>query len=423
MIERTNQPGMLSPYRVLDLTNEKGVLCGKLLGDLGADVIKIEKPGGDSARNIGPFYKDEVHPEKSLFWFAFNTSKRGITLSIEKDKGRDIFKELAKNADFVVESFEPGYMDDLGLGYADLEKLNPGIIMVSISPFGQKGPYKNYKADDLVIWAMSGRMYSLGDGDRPPLQISHIMQTFLQGGLEAAAAATMALYYRQMSGEGQHIDLSIQAAAAQPGNTAWDTGRQIRPRPRLSRINNPRVPRRIRINRIWPCKDGGTISYSILGGRRGGVRIRPALVDWMINEGMANDYLKEFDWEAMDFQTIDQNTIDKLEAPTRNFFNSHTKAEILEGAVKYRIMFYPQFTTADILQDVQLTARDFWTNLEHPELGETIAYPGAFARFSERSPILSRRAPLIGEHNKEIYEQELKLSHEEIHKLKRDNII
>lgn len=115
---------MLSPYRVLDLTDEKGLLCGKLLGDLGADVIKIETPGGDSARSIGPFYHDEPDPEKSLFWFAFNTSKRGITLDIGTPGGQKIFKRLVEGADFVIESFPPGYMDRLGLGYPDLEKVN-----------------------------------------------------------------------------------------------------------------------------------------------------------------------------------------------------------------------------------------------------------------------------------------------------------
>ena len=139
------QETMLSPYRVLDLTDEKGLLCGKILGDLGADVIKIERPGGDPARNIGPFYHDEPDPEKSLFWFALNTSKRGITLDIEKADGKEIFKKLVKSADFVIESFAPGYLDKLGLGYSELERLNPGIIMVSITPFGQTGPMRTIR--------------------------------------------------------------------------------------------------------------------------------------------------------------------------------------------------------------------------------------------------------------------------------------
>ena len=128
--EATNT--VLGGKRVLDLTDKKGLICGKQLGDMGADVIKIEKPGGDSARNIGPFYQDEVHPEKSLHWFAFNLNKRGVTLDIETEEGRDVFKEMVRNADFVIESFTPGTMEKLGLGYTDLEKINPRIVLVSI---------------------------------------------------------------------------------------------------------------------------------------------------------------------------------------------------------------------------------------------------------------------------------------------------
>ena len=163
---------MLGPYRVLDLTDEKGLLCGKIPGDLGADVIKVERPGGDPARNTGPFYHNEADPEKSLFWFAYNTSKRGITLDIETTDGQDIFKKLVKTADFVIESCPPGYMDRLGLSYSALERVNPGIIMVSITPFGQTGSYRDYKAPDIVAWAMGGIMYINGNADSPPVRVS-----------------------------------------------------------------------------------------------------------------------------------------------------------------------------------------------------------------------------------------------------------
>ena len=150
MLEEVKGDAVLSPYRVLDMADQKGLLCGKILGDLGADVIKIEKPGGDKARNLGPFYHDDTDPEKSLFWLALNTSKKGITLDIEKPEGREIFKRLVKTADFVIETFSPGYMDNLGLGYSDLEKINPGVILISITPFGQTGPYKNWKTSDFL---------------------------------------------------------------------------------------------------------------------------------------------------------------------------------------------------------------------------------------------------------------------------------
>jgi crotonobetainyl-CoA:carnitine CoA-transferase CaiB-like acyl-CoA transferase len=131
-----NVRGMLSSYRILDLTNERGFICGKVLADLGADVIKIEKPGGDPARSMGPFYHDIPDPEKSLYWFAFNTNKRGITLDIETADGQEIFKRLIKNADIVIESFDPGYMDKLGLGYSTLSQVNPRMIMTSITYHG-----------------------------------------------------------------------------------------------------------------------------------------------------------------------------------------------------------------------------------------------------------------------------------------------
>ena len=146
----------LSPYKVLDLTDEKGLLCGKILADLGAKVVKVEKPGGDPARNNGPFYHDIPDPEKSLFWFAFNTGKKSITLNIESTDGKKLFKRLAKTADFVLESFHPGYLKEFGLDYLSLTKINHKIIMTSISPFGQTGPFSDFKGPDIVCMAMSG---------------------------------------------------------------------------------------------------------------------------------------------------------------------------------------------------------------------------------------------------------------------------
>ncbi|MFA4837199.1 MAG: CoA transferase, partial [Dehalococcoidia bacterium] len=153
----------LSSYRVLDLTDEKGYLCGRILGDLGADVIKIEPPQGDPGRNIGPFYKDMSDPEKSLLWFSYNYNKRGITLDLTKGAGKEILKKLVKNADFLIESFPPGYLDGLGLGYEDLCEINERLVFTSITPFGQSGPYRDYKGPDLIGMALGGYLYLTGD--------------------------------------------------------------------------------------------------------------------------------------------------------------------------------------------------------------------------------------------------------------------
>ncbi|MBA7628307.1 Succinyl-CoA:(R)-benzylsuccinate CoA-transferase subunit BbsE [subsurface metagenome] len=415
MAEKTE--GMLSPYRVLDLTDEKGLLCGKILGDLGADVIKIERPGGDPARSLGPFYHDEPDPEKSLFWFALNTSKRGITLNIEAADGQEIFKRLVKSADFVVESFPLGYMDKLGLGYSDLEKINSGVIMVSITPFGQTGPYKDWKTSDIVAWALGGDMAPYGDADRPPVRISHHSQAYLHAGADGAMGALTALYHRWSTGEGLQVDVSIHEAAVHSSihnNPVWSKERPIGKR---GEELFPGAGHRIL---LWPCKDG-YVSWSHGGPSRLGPSL--PLIKWMESEGVTNDFLRGFNWNRPDFMRISQEEMDQIDEPTAKFFMSHTKAELLEGAVKRQVMLYPVATTADMLENVQLIDRGFWVEVEHPELGTTITYPGAFGCSSEMSPRISRRAPLIGEHNQEIYEQELGFSREKLVILKQAGVI
>jgi len=208
---------MLSCYRVLDLTDEKGFLCGKALGDLGAEVIKIERPGGDPSRRIGPFYHDIADPEKNLYWFSFNANKKGITLNIETRDGREIFKKLAKTADVVIESFAPGYMEQIGLGYQVLNQINPGIILTSITAFGQEGPYRDYKASDIVVRAMGGLVYTVGDPDRPPLTTSY-PHAYLIGAIHGAIGTMVAPYQQAFTGQGQQVDAPTQMGLAFVGN-------------------------------------------------------------------------------------------------------------------------------------------------------------------------------------------------------------
>lgn len=409
--------GMLSPYRVLDLADEQGYFCGKMLADIGADVIKIEPHDGDPSRRIGPFFHDEPDPEKSLSWIAFNAGKRSITLNLDHNDGRQIFNTLVKTADFVIESFPPGYMEKLGYSYVELEKVNPRVILVSISPFGQAGPYRNYKGTDLITWGMSGNMYHIGDVDRAPLAIGYDWQSYLNAAGEAAVGAILALYHRSITGQGQWVDISTEEAVARL-NSIGASWLEVAKRPQG---RGGSVESQLQLPRKWRCKDGWIV-FTYWGGPMGN-KENPKLIDWMDKEGMATDYLKTYDWILLNPATITPEMLKNLEEPTRVFFQSHTKDEIFTEALKREIMAYPVSTPADLLGDIQLAARDFWIKFTHPKLKADITYPGAFARISATPPVVPRRAPDIGEHNREIYEGELGISLESIKKLMKNKVI
>ena len=423
-MDKEKQEAVLSGYSILDLTDDKGHYCGKVLADLGADVIKIEPPGGDPSRNIGPFYRDIPDPEKSLYWWAYNTSKRGITLNLESDQGKDIFRRLVKNADAVVESSPPGYMDGLGLGYTALSEINPDIVVTSITPFGQTGPYKDWKADDLVGWAMAGQAYVTGDDDRPPCQIS-FPHGYLVTGSHAASGTLAALYYRECSGEGQHVDVSMQEAVL------WTTLILVQfwdiMKINLFRAGSRRSMGTALFRLAFPCKDGH-VGFLVAGGQLASITM-PPLIKWMAEEGMLGAFEDKKDWEARDWiekvdaMALTQETVDAWENSLLTFFATKTKAEIYEKAREKSMIIYPVSTTKDLAENVQLKTRDFYVGVEHPELGETITYMGSPYKMTVDSWSIRRRAPLIGEHNKEIYDGELGLSQADMRLLKEAGVI
>jgi benzylsuccinate CoA-transferase BbsE subunit len=411
---------LLSSRRVLDLTDEKGFLCGKILADLGADVIKIEKPGGDKARNLGPFFHDASDPQKSLYWFAYNLNKRGITLNIETDEGRQIFTRLVQTADFVIESFAPGYLDDLGLSHSKLSQTNPRIIMTSISPYGQTGHYKNYKASDIEIMAMGGLMYITGNPDQPPLRIS-LPQAFLLASAHGAAASMIAHFYRETSGEGQHVDVSAQECVLWEIANAiplWELNQNILKRAG-SYIAGRWTGTKQRL--LWKCKNGYVLFY-ILGGAFG-VKTNRAIVKWMEEENIAPDHLKNFNWNAFDMAKQTQEMQDQIEIHINRLFSMFTKEELYNEALKRGIMLCPVNTSKDIIENTQLRDRKFWVDISHPELSTYIKYPGAFAKLSETPINIRYRAPLIGEHNQDIYQSELGLSSSELNDLQKGGVI
>jgi crotonobetainyl-CoA:carnitine CoA-transferase CaiB-like acyl-CoA transferase len=410
---------MLSNYRALDLTDDRGFLCGKVLGDLGAEVIKIEKPGGDPSRKTGEFWHDIPDPEKNLYWFAYNSNKKGITLDIEKDEGKEILKKLVASADFLVESFPPGYVDDLGLGYTALSDTNPGIIMASITPFGTEEPYRDYKDSDIVVMGMSGTLYQTGESDGPPVHIS-MPQACLHAGADAAVGMMIAFYHRERTGEGQHVDVSMQQSAA------WFQANAV---PTLE-LNNRILKRSgafragmskdVGQRQVWPCKDG-YVFFNVIGGRTGAKSLS-ALVEWMDSEDMATEFLLNLDWDNFDMFTVTKEEMDAISNPVGDFFRKHTGHELLEGAVARGVSIGPLSSMRDLLNDECLNARRFWTDIEHPELGTKITYPREFLKSTEVDCSTRFRAPLIGEHNEEIY-RGIGLSQEEVARLKQDGII
>ncbi|MFI5364247.1 MAG: CaiB/BaiF CoA transferase family protein [Candidatus Binatia bacterium] len=393
--------GNLDGYRILDLTDEPGFLAGKLLGDLGADVIKIEPPVGDPARRRGPFAGGSADPEGSILWLALNTSKRGVTLNLDHPRGRETFLALCRNVDAVIESARPGAPESLagrGLSYETLRATNPKLVMCSISPFGQSGPYSGYRGSDLTAIAMGGNMYPTGNPERAPVRCT-LPVTYYHGGIEAAVGVVFALWGRETTGEGQHVDVSLQEVMLVPNMTS---PAQFP----LTGFKGGRVGGGFRggkavFHELWPCKDG-YVSFALRGGpaRIPGI---VAMVKYMDENGAAPDSLKRRDWTTYNHNLITQSEVDEIEGALGAFFQTKTMSELFAAACARNLMLAPANTAREIVGSRQLAAREFFVDLEHPHLGATIKFPGAFAKTNLGNVGIRRRAPRLGEHNAEVY--------------------
>lgn len=409
---------MLNGFRALDLTDRTGFFCGKILAQFGVDVIKVETPSGDPARNLAPFYHDVQNPEKSLYWFAYNDGKRGITLDIETKEGRLIFKKLVATSDFVVESFPVGYMENLGLGYKSMSEINPGLIMASITPFGQTGPYKTYKATDLVAMALGGIMIQTGESEGPPCRL-HPDHTYCLAGAGAAMASILAWYHRERTGDGQYIDVSMYESVLRENYreipVSWEFERT-----NVKRNGGNMFRAKVFTRCIWPCKDGH-ITWTIFGGKVGATDNK-ALAQWMEEEGVLGN-LKDINWDEFDLDSITQDEISRIEDHILKLTKRHTKRELEDGAIERGIRISAVNDVRDLCESRQLKFRDFWSDLEHPEIPDVIRYPGQLFLSNEVKIGPGRRAPLIGENNEEIYEAELGYDQETLQRLKREGVI
>jgi crotonobetainyl-CoA:carnitine CoA-transferase CaiB-like acyl-CoA transferase len=392
---------MLSPYRVLDLTNERGLLCGQLLGDLGADVIQIEPPGGSPARRIGPFYGDTPDPDRSIFWWAHSRNKRSLVLDIETEEGRTDFRSLVDSADFLIDSFDPGYMAERGLDYEALAATNPTLVYVSITPFGQTGPKSGYAESDLILGAASGPVALTGDDDRPPLRVG-APQAYAHASADAAVAALIAHHERERSGRGQHVDVSAQQALEQA--TLSTTVGAALGTVDIQRLSGGSKYGPLLVRGVYPAKDGYVGVTFFFGNSVGPMTAR--LMKYIHEQGFCDEATRDIDWIGYgDSLLSGKEPIDRLKehfATIERFTSSMTKAELTAAALEHQLLIAPIATVDEVAASEQLMAREYWQSLEHPEIGASIRYPGAFAKFSATPIRHRRRPPLVGEHTKEV---------------------
>jgi crotonobetainyl-CoA:carnitine CoA-transferase CaiB-like acyl-CoA transferase len=395
-VEDPTVDGALAGIRVLDLSTPLAEATGRVLADLGAEVIKIEPPGGCAARSTPPFEDGRADdPDGSLFWRSFGLGKRSVVLDLDDAADRARLCDLARSADIWIESFTPGTLDALELGFEALHAINPSLLYVSVTPFGGTGPHARHPATDLTLSAAGGLMNLQGDGDRPPVPVGH-PEASHHGAVQAAADAILALYGRGRDGRGQHLDVSCQAAVA--WTLLFANGYAI-----VEGVDQPgsgearAEPRELLPGVVVPdravCKDGFAVMTLVLG--EVGARSFGSMMRWAAENGALDEDLAGHDWAAM-FELLGQGKLAPADIQRGfdafiAFLGTRTKAEIQARAVEGKWLLGPVWTTADLLADPHLAARDYWTDVDGT------LHPGPFAKLS-RTPIAYRRAaPSLGQ--------------------------
>jgi len=368
---------VLSGIKVIDLTHYiAGPFCTKLMAALGAETIKVEKPSeGDGTRKMGPFPSDKPDPDKSGLFLYLNTDKKSITLNLKTQTGREVLKELIREADVLVENFEPRVMPSLGLDYKALEKINPKLVMTSISNFGQTGPYRDYKAREITLFAVSGQMYNLGDKGREPLKYGGSPNQYLAG-VVGFTGTMVALHHAEKVGTGQHVDISIMECLV---STHYQDLVQYQ--------YTGTVLGRIRRMGILLCKDG-FISLNVQAPQW------PRLPMLM---GMP-ELLEDSRFKTMESRRIHA---DELEAYLLPWTIERSKEEVYHAGQAAGLPLGYVATAEDLLKSAQYKARRFFVDINHPVAGK-LSYPGMPFKMGNL-PCEQGRAPLLGEHNEEIY--------------------
>ena len=387
---------MLSPYTVLDLTDEKGELASMVLGDLGADVIKVEPPSGSPSRAMGPFLDDAPEMERSLQYFAFNRNKRGISLDLEAEAGRKTLFSLVGKADFIVESARPGEMAGRGLGFEAMRQANSRIVYVAITPFGQDGPHADFPASDLTLAAMGGPMSLQGHPDRPPVRLS-LPQAWLHASVEAAVGALTAHALMLRTGQAQFVDVSAQTAMTWTmlqGMVAHAVqGRDFNRGGSIVQLGT------INVQLVHECADGHVVVFPI-----GGALAK--MVEWWVRDGIVpEDWMTAEDWPMYHVKLLQQqpvaHTIEEVLDAVGAYVRDKTKNQLLEQGIADGVSIAPVNNMEDLTRFCHLQERGFWLTAPLPN-GQVAQVPGIFANLSETPMKVRRWAPRLGEHTGEV---------------------
>ena len=394
----------LDGVKVLDLTHHiAGPWCTKLLADYGADVLKVERPEGDPARGMPPFYHDEIDQDKGLLFLYLNTCKRGITLNLKTLQGRRMFRELLQDVDLLVENFSPRVMASLDLDFESLLELNPSLVMVSISNFGQTGPYRDYRAADIVEYAMGGLMYIFGNYDREPLKHA-LHQAQFKGGTDAASAALMALYHQRLTGQGQHVDVSIQEAMASGLRDVVDnytyTGAIRRRQPNHSGD----------LTRLRATSDGYILPNPGIGARD----------NWQATVEFLE--VPELDDERFSSPSARLANAEELGRILDETFQTKNKSDMFFAAHDKRFIYGIVQSPEEVLADPQFAARGYFVDIEHPATG-TVKYPGPPFLMSGTPWGPAKPAPLLGQDNQEVFGERLGYTNDEMSRLRSIGVI
>lgn len=373
---------ILGDLVVLDLSQGiAGPYCARLLADHGAKVIKIEPPGGEIGRKMPPFMGDDPHPEKSLFHLLLNLNKRGIELDIETPDGAAVLRRLARTADIIVESFTPGYLGSIGLDYAELAGENDGLIMTSLTPFGQSGPYSQYKGSEIVAYATSGIMAISGEAHREPLQHGGFPALY-EAGINGLLATNVALLTRDMDGFGQHVDVSMQEVIASSliiNQPYYSFAGGVQGRRHAEGSN---------FGQVMPCKDGFFIAQP------GGGATWDDIADFFERPELKEHRFADLDERVHNGAEMDAIILKATE--------DRTMAEMFKTAAeKYRMLVGIVQTPEDLANCPQLAERGFYEEVEHPVVGK-IPLPFRLWDMSEGGASCRAPAPLLGQHTDEV---------------------